>query len=135
MTLKIISKIYQKAIICLSFLLLIHLGNSCKQKPIDATASVESEVDSVGLWIDQFNKEPSESIQRKELLTKAYNANQFEESDSIKNLYLVKIAYRAYKINDSLFFKKVAKEALNLSIKLNDSYRIGLAHSYYGFFI
>lgn len=111
---------------------LISLEYSCKQTNSNSFGTEPSKTDSVITWI---NKSKSQGLkQRKELLERAYHLNKNQKIDSIQNKYLVKIAYQAFRIKDSIFFNKVSKEALDYSNKLNDSYRIGLVHSYYGMY-
>ncbi len=113
-------------------IVLVFLEYSCKQANSNSFGTESSKTDSVITWID---KSKSQGLkQRKELLERAYHLNKNQKIDSIQNKYLVKIAYQAFRIKDSIFFLKVGKEALDYSNKLNDNYRIGLVHSYYGMY-
>ena len=67
-------------------------------------------------------KVKSLSLKEKKIkLLTAYNLSKNQTNDSIQNKYLLKIAFQAYKINDSTFFEITNKEACNLSIKLRDT--------------
>lgn len=65
----------------------------------------------------------------KKILNKAYQIASKEQDDSLKNKMLLEISYQYLKINDSIFFLHINKEARNFSRSLNDS--LGIAATYW----
>ncbi len=82
--------------------------------------------DSIKTWIKQSkNKNLNLSI-RKIILHKAYQ--YIIKSDNKPLIDLSTVAYRYYKLKDTLTFLKINTQALNLSIKENNFYAIGDIH-------
>jgi len=92
------------------------------------------EVDSISTWIQNAKNESIDLENRKQALYKAYQQNNFQKNDSVKNSNISKIAYEGYQLKDSAFFKKVNLEAHKLSIKLHDTLGIGNTHWSYGMY-
>jgi len=90
--------------------------------------------DSVVLLINKSKVKTGSIEERKHNLLSAYSLNESQENDSIKNRALLKISHLAYKLNDSVFFRHTNKEALNLSLKLQDTFRIAQTHWQKGIF-
>lgn len=106
------------------------LAISCTRNNIQNKVSASK--DSISIWIkNSENKKFGKKIQQSNLY-KAYDKNRFQENDSLRNIVLLKIAYQAYKLNDTTFFIGVNKEAYKLSSKLKNNSRVGDAHRYYG---
>ncbi|MFK5958528.1 MAG: tetratricopeptide repeat protein [Lutibacter sp.] len=91
--------------------------------------------DSITRWIQQSKNRKLDVNSRERILQKAYNYTNILSTDSIKNKYYSKIAFEADNLNDVTLFKKVNFQALILSKKLRDTFKIGDAHwnyaSYY----
>lgn len=90
--------------------------------------------DSIAAWIKKSKNKSLNLKDRKKHLSKAYHSNKELNSDSIKNKYLLKIAFQAYLINDSIFFRKTNEEAYSLSKKIKDSSGMAEIHWNYGNF-
>lgn len=106
---------------------------SCQVPNQDTSAKIV-EVDSVSVWIQNAKNESINFENRKQSLYNAYQQNNFQKNDSVKNSNLAKIAYEGYQLKDSVFFKKANLEAQNLSIKLRDTIEIGNTHWNYGMY-
>ncbi len=118
----------------ITLLILFVLSSACNQNPIIKQNLSEVENDSIVLWINQSKNESINTEVRKEYLIKAYELNGIQKNDSLRNRYLVKMAFQGYKLEDSLFFRKVNSEAIKLSKELRDTVNIAKSNSYYGFF-
>ncbi|PKP29117.1 MAG: hypothetical protein CVU01_01565 [Bacteroidetes bacterium HGW-Bacteroidetes-18] len=92
------------------------------------------ENDSVSIWIQNAKNKSINFENRKQSLYKAYQHNNFQKNDSIKNSNLAKIAYEGYELKDAVFFLKVNLEAQKLSIKLRDTFGIADTHWSYGMY-
>jgi signal transduction histidine kinase len=86
--------------------------------------------DSIPLWIKASKNNNYSTIQQKAFLKKAYN----EIKSNPTPTDLSSIAFRYYQLKDTLEFNRVNKEALNLSIKLKDSFNIADTHWNYATF-
>lgn len=86
--------------------------------------------DSIFIWIE-YSKDRSLDYQKRKLyLDKAYAHSLKEANDSLRSVYLTKISFTYYfKLGDSLNFREVNKQAINLSIKIKDSQN--LANNYW----
>jgi len=86
--------------------------------------------DSISLWI-AYSKDRNINYQkRKHYLDKAYKGSIDELNDSLRCVYLTKVSFTYYfKLGDSLMFRKINKESINLSLAMNDS--VNLAANYW----
>ncbi len=64
-------------------------------------------------------------------LNKAYDSSILISNNSVKNKNLLDIAYQAYKLDDTILFKKANTKAYLLSLKLKDSF--GVADTYWNY--
>jgi signal transduction histidine kinase len=110
---------------------LFNLFTACNPTPNYNKNTNLKEADSVAIWLQQVTKKSFELEERKKFLREAYHQNIKLQKDSIKNRNLLKIAYEAYKLNDTTFLKKTNLEAQHLSIKLRDTF--GLAETLWNF--
>jgi len=62
---------------------------------------------------------------------KANEINRLQNNDSIKNKFLLEIAYQAYRLNDSILFEITNTDAQLLSVKLKDT--LGIADTHWNF--
>jgi signal transduction histidine kinase len=123
-----------KSIFQLFFLVILATTvTRCHAPNQDAFVKI-AEVDSISIWIQNAKNESINPENRKQELYKAYQKNNFQRNDSIKNSNLSKIAYEGYQLKDSAFFKKVNLEVLKLAIKLGDTFRIADTHWSYGMY-
>ncbi len=90
--------------------------------------------DSIAILINQSCEKDIDLKIRKEKLLLAYTLAENEREDSIKNKKFLKIAYRAYMLNDSTLFKQVNHDANNLSKKIKDTSGLAETHWNYGEF-
>lgn len=90
--------------------------------------------DSITYYIN-YSKNKKNPLNTKLLyLKKAYAyLNNFPD-DSLKCRKLSAIAYRYYKLSDTLQFKKTNKQAYQLALKIKDSFSIADTHWNYAFF-
>jgi len=95
------------------------------------TDNVRDEItDSIFTWIDYSRDKNLDLKKRKKYLQKAYKYANDESNDSLRNVYLTKIAFTSYfKLGDSLLFREVNKKSIDLSIKIKDS--VNLAANYW----
>ena len=98
-------------------LIIIFLCSSCQDDNIDLTENnVLFIKDSIRIHIKRQN------------FQRAYTLTNFIKNDSLKNSYLLEIAYETYKSNDTVVFKKSNEQALRLSRELKDTLHIAEAH-------
>lgn len=88
---------------------------SCNSDKKNRKKSFDTMNDSILFFIEQSN------------LLKAFNLNDLVQNDTLKKNNSLKIAFEAYKNQDSILFKKVNNQAYKLSVKLNDS--LGIAET------
>ena len=98
----------------------------------ESTTGIQKEpIDSTRIYIEKV-EEAALTDQKQKFLRKAYSSAISIDNDSVKNAKILKLAYKAFKLNDSLLFKKANKEALELSKKLKDTFGIADASWNYG---
>ncbi len=107
---------------------------ACNSNTISPDKTSNKNKDSVAIYIKQSNEKSIDMEERKALLNSAYKFNQTLNNDSLVNRNLLDIAYRALRIRYDTLFLKINKEALQLSIVLNDTYGIGDSNWNYGFY-
>lgn len=90
--------------------------------------------DSVDIWIKNSWDDSYMKRSQKEFLHKAYNKIHSDKLDSWSPSRLSSIAYRYYKMGDTVKFKKINNKALNLAIKIKDSFTIADTHWSFGEF-
>ena len=113
-------------------LLIIFLFSECNTKNNLENKLIRK--DSIFIYLKN-SKDKSSTIEiRKQNLYKAYKKNSYQKNDSIKNSNLRILAFDAFNLNDSTFFKKVNLEAQNLSTKLHDTFGIADTHWNYGLY-
>ena len=95
------------------------------------TIDTNKSADSTSIYLKQV-KNASIFDEKSKLLQKAYIFANKEHDDSVKNHNLSKIAFSAYKTEDTTLFKIVNSESLELSKALRDSLKIGDAHWNFG---
>ncbi len=108
-------------------LLFISVDSIAKNSYKDDT--LQKGKDSLISWIISSRNSQFSYNKRKFFIDKAYKYSQNETSDSLRNIHLLRIALAYSKLDDSLAFRKVNKQAINLSIRIHDS--INLANSYW----
>jgi len=94
---------------------------------------INKSTNSTSVYLKQV-KSASTYDEKSKLLQKAYIFVKNENNDSIKNYNLSKIAFSAYKTEDTTLFKIVNSESLELSKTLRDSLKIGDAHWNFGLY-
>ena len=116
----------------LYFLLIVSfLFLSCDNKNGTNTDKINTNIDSVIIWINLSKNKNLKLKKRKAYLLNTYQYIKDNKIDSIQNRYLSEIAFEAYKLNDTSLFRKTNNEALKLSRKLRDTF--GIADSYWNF--
>lgn len=84
--------------------------------------------DSVGIYIEQSKSDAVGATQRLDFLIRAFKFSKKIEIDSIKAQSLSKLSYQFYRHGDSLWFREVNRDAIELSKKIKDSSLIALAY-------
>ena len=81
-------------------------------------------------WIDSSRNKKLKKSKREFYLHKAYKESLRESNDSLRTTYLTKVSFTYYGyLKDSLMFRKINKQAIELSIQINDS--LNLANNYW----
>lgn len=106
---------------------------ACQSKSPLKTNNKLTATDSVDYYVAQSEKNDLNNGTAVQLLERAYQYNK-TTADSVRIKNLLKIAYRAYVLNDSSYFKKTNGEALYFSDKLRDSASAAIAHWNFGDF-
>ncbi|MEM7186723.1 MAG: sensor histidine kinase [Bacteroidota bacterium] len=115
-------------------LVAILLFTGCGDGSGDNTSMVASYNDDFTNWLRRSNDDGLQLCDRQEALRRAYDVNQERFDDSLKIRNLRKVAYQAYKLEDSVLFKKTNLEAYNYSVEIKDTLGIADAHWNYGAF-
>lgn len=127
--------IIKSSIICF-YLSILYLFLGCNLKNTDNNKTVFYKPDSISIWIKQSKDKTLGLENRKKYLLNSYDYNNKEVNDSIKNRNFLKIAFEAYKLNDTSLFKKANRKASNLSLKIKDTFGIADSHwNYAAFYI
>jgi len=91
---------------------------------------VEQTNDSISKWIDSSRNKKLKILKRKFYLHKAYKESLKVSNDSLRNIFLAKVSFTYYgNLKDSLMFRKINKQAIELSLQINDS--LNLANNYW----
>ena len=130
---KVLDSINIKAVLVMTIFLLI---TSCKNEIRQGYVLKTDQMDSISSWVI-YSKDASLLIkERKDYLNKAFNLSLDIKSDSLKTKALLKVAYAAYKLGDSSFFKIVNRRVLEICIKAKDTFGIAdIEWNYGAFFI
>ncbi|MDT7833531.1 tetratricopeptide repeat protein [Flavobacteriaceae bacterium S356] len=86
--------------------------------------TLQTQQDSITIWIKAAKNKNYTSHQQKVFLEKAYNQVILKEGTNAKANQLSTIAYRFYELKDTLNFQKINEETLKLAYKLKDSFGI-----------
>ncbi|MBC9795134.1 tetratricopeptide repeat-containing sensor histidine kinase [Sinomicrobium weinanense] len=93
----------------------------------------EKEKDSVTIWLKKARADTIARPVRKQFLVRAYD-EAILQNDSSRQRSLWSIAYEAIRLRDSSMFRKSNKEALQLALKMRDTFGIADIHWNYGAF-
>jgi signal transduction histidine kinase len=115
-----------KSVSLLKIALLIGFASFSIQ--IDASQTLPAQKDSIAVWLKASKSSQYSSTQQKGYLYKAYKALTEKPQNHTKAANLSAIAYRYYQLKDTLNFKKINEETLNLALQLKDSFVIADAH-------
>ncbi len=102
---------------------------NCNTRTKDKLEFGQVENDSAVIFLQNGKSKNLDLNKRKEFLNKAYRYNKDQINDSIKNNNLLKIAFQAYNISDTIFYKKVNLEAQFFSRNIGDT--LGLAETFW----
>tara|TARA_R110002012_G_scaffold322096_1_gene555355 strand:+ start:41745 stop:43829 length:2085 start_codon:yes stop_codon:yes gene_type:complete len=104
---------------------------SCKETKKEAfserSPSPSTKNDSITRWIDSSLHNTLTPSEKQVLLSKAFDELKKFPDDSSKMKQLSNISYYSIQTEDSLFFRTMNKEAIQLSEKINDSTALGEA--------
>ena len=112
----------------LALMLFLFLG--CTEEPVITTT--KSKTETVVYYLKSLDGK--DAATKKYLINRAYEVSKKESKDSVKLKNLLKIAYEAYSVNDSLLFVKANKEGLLLAKKAKDTFSIADGNWNYGAF-
>lgn len=102
---------------------------------VESTEDSNVKTDNISIWISQIENDSIEESQRKKLLRTVYTQILKDKPNTTNNKNLSKIAYQSLKFKDTVLFKKINRKALELAMKMKDSFAIGDIHwnyaSYY----
>ena len=107
---------------------------TCNPQNSSEGSENNTDIHNISSLIKQAKSKDLDASEKRLLLDKAYQLNTKIRVDSVKNKNLLDIAYAASKLNDTSFFKQVNSEALELSLKLKDTFGIGDTHWNFGAF-
>jgi len=86
--------------------------------------TIQTKPDSIAVWIKAAKNNTYSSKRQKAFLEKAYHQLLPQQATNSKANQLSIIAYRFYELKDTLNFKKINEETLELAYKLKDSFVI-----------
>ncbi|MFY0605016.1 MAG: tetratricopeptide repeat protein [Flavobacteriaceae bacterium] len=105
-------------------LFLVAFSTSSKALTKSKMIELKAEKDSIGFWIKSSKNKAYTSSQQKIFLLKAYKELKLRPEKKSKARNLSSIAYRFYELKDTLLFKNINRETLNLAYKIKDSFAI-----------
>ena len=108
----------------LTFLFLTIFLKSCNSEFKHQNSLTITPKDSINLWINNSRTKTLKNSKKKILLNKSLEKLKFYKNTDYKAKKLSEIAYRFYEINDTLNFKKINDEALELALKVKDTFTI-----------
>ncbi len=112
----------------LSLILLLIGFNSAAMNSYEMDG-FQKKKDSIANWITSSQNQQLSFKERKTFIDKAYDYSKKEANDSLRNNHLLNISLAYSKLKDSSAFRRVNKQSIELSIKINDS--INLANNYW----
>ena len=121
------STIYSNRLIIISFISII-LHSCTTQVKRTHKAADKTSNDSISKWIKSSRNKSYSLTKKKHFLNKAHLLVAEKENDKEKSKNLSTIAYRYYKLNDTLLFQKINTEAQKLAYQLKDSFTIADTH-------
>ncbi|MCK5442167.1 MAG: tetratricopeptide repeat protein [Maribacter sp.] len=102
---------------------------SCKKDTVKINGdSSNAQLDSISLWVAAAKNEGNELVDQKLNIEKAYSATNALGNDSIKTKQLSQVSLAYLRLSDSLMFRKVNSETLQLARKTNDSVTLAETH-------
>ncbi len=96
--------------------------------------NTEKPTDSIFVWVEASKNKSFNHQERKTYLDKAYTLSLKEPNDSLRSAYFLKIAFAYYRLEDGGQFKKVNRDAYQLTVQLKDSMGIAKTHRFLGNF-
>jgi len=103
--------------------------SSCKKDTVKINQDISNaQLDSISLWVAAAKNEGNELVDRKLNIEKAYSATKALGNDSIRTKQLSQVSLTYLKLPDSLMFRKVNSETLQLARKTNDSVTLAETH-------
>lgn len=101
---------------------------NCSKKKESPFSAKSSELDSVRIWIAE-SKEKDVNVDGKlKLLQKAFNSAKTASTDSLECKYLTEISFSLTFLKDSLLFRQVNGEGLQLAKSIKDSMCLSSLH-------
>ena len=125
-----VAKLLKYFLLYISLLILIVAYNgSSNEKYLEKnTASIQSK-DSISIWIKSSKDKSHTYLERKTYLNKSLAYIQTVADDSLKNSFLLEMSLAYFSLGDTIGFRNVNKQSIDLSHKLNDS--TSLASNYW----
>ena len=109
-------------------------ANDISSKAKNINTNAKKLTDSVFIWVEASKNKDLNYQKRKAYLNKAYVESLKEPNDSLRSVYFLKIAFAYYKLEDAVQFRKVNRDAYQLTVKLKDSMGIAKTHRFFGNF-
>ncbi len=107
---------------------LVMLFSCEKNRPKANQDDQGAQLDSINLWVKQAENQEYALKKRKRHLQRAYHAVNELKEDSLKAKQLSQISLTFLKLPDSLMFRKVNHETLQLAKKIGDSVTTAESH-------
>ena len=101
---------------------------SCNNDIKDKFQVSNNEMDSISILVEKSGDVSIARNERKEFLNSAYARTAHIKKDSLKKKALLKVAYAAYRLGDSLSFKIINNAAREACIRAKDTFGIGDTH-------
>lgn len=115
-----------RVLICIP--LIIYLSG-CERNTYQKKALLTSQIDSVDIWIDKARNDQTLSFDSKiDLLNSAFSRSKTNFPDSLKTKKYSQISLALKAAGDTLAFKRVNSELIDLAKSLNDLQAHGEAH-------
>lgn len=126
-------KLLQRIFKTLVILSIVVQAYSCNENKKASIQQLTVKTDSIQVLLTQASADGISAKDRSHLLEKAYGQTQKLKNDSLKNKYLKDLSYLFTRNQNSNLFRRINKEAINQSIKIQDS--LGLATLHWDFAI
>lgn len=121
-------KLLQRTFKTLVILSIVVQAYSCNENKKGTIQQLTVKTDSIQVLLTEASAYGISSKDKSHLLEKAYGQTQKLKNDSLKNKYLIELSLLFSRSQNSNLFRRINKDAINQSIKIQDSSSLAALH-------